>query len=352
MRRARLFLVCALSIAWNTSASSAAVTDDFSDGNDTANPAWTRLDGAVGSTGQTWDASSGGYRLTAPGNSEVEGVGGYGFVGGYVGPSYTDVRVSTDIIDFPNVGMTGSYFGVAAHMNGDNSQPGNNGIALHGYSYQYEASARGGLGEMVLNILHGGGLRDIGSQAVTLDNSKDYRFVLEIMGNTLHGQVFELGAGGSLGPMVAEKIRNLDVEPVGNLDHDGNPLTPAQPFVPYASGYSGVFGVGYVFLSPADFTIDNFKAESLISTPGDFDHDGDVDGNDLTAWKGAYGSTNVGDADGDGDSDGADFLKWQQQWTGSLPARATAAAIPEPSGLYLLAIASLLVSARRQRMKP
>src|SRR5688572_30484920 len=46
----------------------AAIFDTFSDGNDTANPAWSHLAGYVNSTGQTWDASSGGYRLTAPNN--------------------------------------------------------------------------------------------------------------------------------------------------------------------------------------------------------------------------------------------------------------------------------------------
>lgn len=326
----------------------AAVTDDFSDGNDTANPAWTRLDGAVASTGQTWDASTGAYRLTAPGNSEVEGVGGFGFVGSYVGPSYTDVLVTADIVDFPNVGPLGSYFGIAARLNGDNSAPGDNGIALHGYSYQYEASARSGLGEMVLNILHGGGLKDIGSEAVTLDNTKDYRFSLEIVGNTLHGQVFELGPGGSLGPMVAEKIRDLDANPAGNMDLDGNPLTPAEPFVPYVNGYSGLFGVGHVFQSPADFTIDNFKTESLAASPGDFDDDGDVDGADLVIWKGAFGATALGDADGDGDSDGADFLEWQRQYTGPLPSTSTVAAVPEPTVAAFVAPLMLLAVRCRQ----
>ena len=48
--------------------------------------------------------------------------------------------------------------------------------------------------------------------------------------------------------------------------------------------------------------------------PGDFDDDGNVDGDDLTLWKGAFGQTAVGDADSDGDSDGADFLVWQRNF--------------------------------------
>ena len=65
-----------------------------------------------------------------------------------------------------------------------------------------------------------------------------------------------------------------------------------------------------------------------------------VDGDDLTVWKpnfGVVGSATVqtGDADGDLDVDGADFLLWQQQFTGSAPATATQAAVPEPSALLL-----------------
>jgi hypothetical protein len=72
------------------------VTDDFSDMNDTANPAWTRLDGLVMSTGQTWDASTGVYRMHGPSN----GFDNIGSVGAHVGPEYTDVRVTMDLVEF------------------------------------------------------------------------------------------------------------------------------------------------------------------------------------------------------------------------------------------------------------
>jgi hypothetical protein len=48
-------------------------------------------------------------------------------------------------------------------------------------------------------------------------------------------------------------------------------------------------------------------------TTADFDDDLNVDGDDLTIWKGAFGNTAAGDADADGDSDGSDFLAWQRQ---------------------------------------
>src|SRR5688572_4085670 len=74
----------------------AYVSDDFSDLNDTANPTWTHLDGLVASTGQTWDASTGQYRMTAPNN----GFSNLGFVGSYVAQSFSDVVVSADIVSF------------------------------------------------------------------------------------------------------------------------------------------------------------------------------------------------------------------------------------------------------------
>jgi hypothetical protein len=329
----------------------AAVTDDFSDMNDTANPAWTHLDGAVGSTGQTWDASSGAYRMTAPSNSEVPELFFYGFVGSYVPPEYTDVRVTADIVDHP-VTPVGGFLGVAARLNGDNGVPAQGeGIQLLGYSYQYEAHARGGLGEMVLNVLHGGGFKDIGSDPVSLDVTKDYRFVLEIVGNVLHGQTFELDANGQVVGLVGEKIRDLDAEPVGDIDHDGDPTTPDQPFVPYTRGHSGLYSVGHVLLTDADVTFDNFKTESL-TLAADFNGDRVVDQGDLAMWQAAFGTSGSGDADEDGDTDGDDYLVWQRQVGTAPPPAPFMAAVPEPGALGLATVAAAgAIAARRRRAR-
>ncbi len=87
------------------------------------------------------------------------------------------------------------------------------------------------------------------------------------------------------------------------------------------------------------------------AVPGDFDGDGDVDGADLTVWRGAYGPGAAGDADGDGDTDGNDFLVWQQNVGAGLPAAGAAGAVPEPATLAmtLLAGAACLGAARRRR---
>lgn len=204
----------------------AAVIDDFSDLDDTANPAWTHLSGYVNSTGQTWDASSGAYRMTALNN----GASALGFVGSYAGPVFSNVNVMADIVSFTGP-PAGAVFGVAARLNGNNAL-----AQLTGYAYVYEPFAAGGTGEIVLYRINPGvSITDIGSQQVTLDANKDYTFVLDIQGTQLHGQAFEIGGG-----MVAEKF-----------------ATDAT----YASGFSGFIAYSQNPVPPVDVTWDNFKTQ-------------------------------------------------------------------------------------------
>ena len=91
------------------------------------------------------------------------------------------------------------------------------------------------LGEVVLYRINGASLVDLGAQQVTLDPNKDYRFVLDIQGTQLHGQVFEIGGG-----MVAERF-----------------ATDAT----HASGFSGLFAYSQNPLPPVDVTWDNFSSQ-------------------------------------------------------------------------------------------
>jgi hypothetical protein len=94
----------------------------------------------------------------------------------------------------------------------------------------------------------------------------------------------------------------------------------------------------------------DYLAIAAPSFAGDFDNDGDVDGNDLIQWRGDFGVDDDSDADDDGDSDGNDFLVWQRELGSGLAVTSSTAA-PEPSCLGLTCLACLftLVSQRRRR---
>ncbi|HEX6963031.1 MAG TPA: PEP-CTERM sorting domain-containing protein [Lacipirellula sp.] len=76
-------------------------------------------------------------------------------------------------------------------------------------------------------------------------------------------------------------------------------------------------------------------AEAPAGSPGDFDLDEDVDGADLLLWQRGLG----------GDFDANDLADWQANF-GAGPS--AIAAIPEPSTIALVAIASLAVVRRRK----
>jgi T5SS/PEP-CTERM-associated repeat protein len=89
----------------------------------------------------------------------------------------------------------------------------------------------------------------------------------------------------------------------------------------------------------------NFKVlldVNYLTTAGDFDLDGDVDGADFIAWQTNFpklsGATIAqGDADFDGDVDGADFVAWQTNFP--FTPGPGAAPVPEPQAWIIGAIA-------------
>jgi beta-glucanase (GH16 family) len=90
--------------------------------------------------------------------------------------------------------------------------------------------------------------------------------------------------------------------------------------------------------------IDNVSFLNTRFNPAaDFDEDGDVDGDDLGLWRQNFGAEAglAGDAEGDGDVDGSDFLTWQRQLGDSqfLNTAAASAAVPEPWGFGMAAVA-------------
>ena len=96
----------------------------------------------------------------------------------------------------------------------------------------------------------------------------------------------------------------------------------------------------------------------------DFDEDGDVDAEDLTAWTERAGVwSGMNDADGDDSQTGADFLYWQRQLGETPPIAAldaamdaalasltvSVAAVPEPGSLAMLGVGVALIAAIRRR---
>jgi hypothetical protein len=89
------------------------------------------------------------------------------------------------------------------------------------------------------------------------------------------------------------------------------------------------------------FNIDNVELVGAVAIPGDFDGDGDVDGDDLSGaplgWKSRFGT----------DFSGQDFLVWQRHLGMSLAAAAATAA-PEPNAISLVPGAAALGFWRRR----
>jgi hypothetical protein len=285
------------------------------------------------------------------------------------------VRVSVDIVDFPNVGELGSNFAIMARDNGNNNpllQDFENTFHAYGYEYQPgegESNPPGESGEMVLTLGWAGGVRDIGSQKVRLDNGKDYRFVLEVVGSTLHGQVFNLTDGGIL---IGERFRDLIAEPV-MLDHDDNNGTPDIQHVPYMEGFSGMYAYGYIIASDANVKFDNFRTETLLA--GDYNRNGVTDAADYVIWQktvgqmGPVGNCNPNNncaanpivfgnmqangavsADYTQTIDQADYDFWRTNFGKTIaPSGIGSSAVPEPAGalLALFAIAALGYVRRR-----
>lgn len=95
--------------------------------------------------------------------------------------------------------------------------------------------------------------------------------------------------------------------------------------------------------------------DQLLS--GDFDGDGDVDGDDLSRWQTGYGTSegaefSQGDADGNGVVDGSDFLIWQRNFGRTAQDPMPEAAhppVPEPgsSVLLMLGVITYVISSAR-----
>ena len=94
-------------------------------------------------------------------------------------------------------------------------------------------------------------------------------------------------------------------------------------------------------LSTGDVVIEStdpsFVAAVRVTLLGDYDGDGQVDGDDLAVWKSNFGQavssgSIPGDGDSDGDVDGSDFLLWQRNLGSSSNLMANSSPATAPAG--------------------
>jgi hypothetical protein len=93
--------------------------------------------------------------------------------------------------------------------------------------------------------------------------------------------------------------------------------------------------------------------QGVLSTPGDFDGDRDVDAADYNVWRSTFGSQSDLRADGNGDGavDAADYVMWRRHVSAAMGA-VTGAALPEPVlAAWLLAVPLLLAGFRPPNRK-
>jgi hypothetical protein len=195
---------------------------------------WTHDSMLVLSSGQTWSAATGAYRMTAPpnGGAFITGYGSLGYVGSYVTsvPTFTDGTVQADM---RYSGPGG--FGLSSRTTGLGIP-----LGLNGYSLYYEPWDT----KIRLQQITGGGGTGIGSTVTTtLAPGTTYTFVLTTLGSFINGQVWQGGIGGTL-------IANIS-------GIDGT----------WTSGYIGAWGLSaFILGGNTDFTMDNFVAR--VPEPG------------------------------------------------------------------------------------
>lgn len=211
---------------------------------------------------------------------------------------------------------------------------------------------------------------------VLLDNRGDFHPAgSDAVGRVLLGE-YQQSAAGKL----KIELAGISLNQFDRLNIDGGALLGGTLSIDVDGGFVPTLGQTFNFLTATDGVSGRFNLVEVADMPAglafqvdylptivqlkviaapllsaDFDHDGDVDGDDLARWRDAYGLNANADADGDNDSDGNDFLIWQRQLA-RVPAvvtvpRTPTGAVPEPTGLAvaLMGGAALLQMSRRPR---
>jgi GH35 family endo-1,4-beta-xylanase len=143
-----------------------------------------------------------------------------------------------------------------------------------------------------------------------------------------------------------------------------NWTTPTQNLTVGAGGtvnFSGYYGDYVVTIGNKSFPLSLVKGTptySLQVAPGDYNGDGVVDAADYTVWRDTLGSTTDLRADGNGDHviDSGDFDIWKSTYGttysfGAGSGSRASGAVPEPSGLTMMAVGLVGLTVARWRKR-
>lgn len=121
------------------------------------------------------------------------------------------------------------------------------------------------------------------------------------------------------------------------VNPDEPKLTADRPLTP-GPGISAFVGSSP---TPRPFSINSISA--IAPLPGDFNHNGEVDNNDYSEWKSAYGETgeafHFADGNSNGVVDAADYVVWRNAVGSNSAFEPLLSQVPEPCGLVLAVVA-------------
>jgi hypothetical protein len=127
-----------------------------------------------------------------------------------------------------------------------------------------------------------------------------------------YSDIDELFSGSSLSSVGDYVASTAVLSTVLKVDPRGLPLP---------SSFSSIPADTAAAFQQTVWDVVNFHPYSgvAISEPGDFDHDGDGDENDLDMWRQSFGSMAnlAADANDDGQVNAADYVVWRNNYTGS-----------------------------------
>jgi serralysin len=262
---------------------------------------------------------------------------------------------------------------------------------LHGlYGDAYEKT-NGGAGNdsyslaTSLGAIVGGGSKSIGTSAasgqavgadeidfVSIANSSDFDFfsftvnsaaLLDVTLTPLGG-VFSQGAEGGPQSMFDANARNdltLSIYGTNGTTLLGTANSAAAGLAESLANISlPSAGQYYVRVSGSTASVQLYQLQlsvesAVVTQPGDFDGDGDADGNDLLQWQRNFGKSGAelaGDGNNDGVVNGLDLTIWKSNFGESLSSvAAVAATVPEPAAATLFLLGAAMPFRRKKAHK-